>query len=118
MAGKLGHPAAVQKPYPPVFFGGSSPSAHQTAAKHADVYLTWAEPPHLAAEQIQNVRRLAEAEERSIRFGIHLHIIVRETEREAWEAADNLIKYAAVQLPPARALNKRRVHHDVPDSKR
>jgi len=83
----------VQTPYPPIYFGGSSPAAHQTAAKHADVYLTWGEPPHQVAEQIANVRRLAEAAGHPIRFGIRLHIIVRETTSQAWAAANELIKY-------------------------
>jgi alkanesulfonate monooxygenase len=83
----------VQKPYPPIYFGGSSDSAHQVAAKHADFYLTWGEPPAQVAEQIAKVRRYAEENGRSIRFGIRLHIIVRETQREAWDAANDLIKH-------------------------
>jgi alkanesulfonate monooxygenase len=83
----------VQKPIPPIWFGGSSPVAHQVAAKHADTYLTWAEPPAMAAEQIRNVRRLAEEEGRTIKFGMRMHIIVRESEREAWATADDLIRY-------------------------
>ncbi|MCU0464945.1 MAG: FMNH2-dependent alkanesulfonate monooxygenase [Anaerolineae bacterium] len=83
----------VQKPYPPLFFGGSSDAGHRTAAKHADVYLTWGEPPHQVAEQIKKVRALAEAQGRTVRFGIRLHIIVRETERKAWDAANDLIRY-------------------------
>jgi alkanesulfonate monooxygenase len=83
----------VQKPYPPLFFGGSSDAGHRTAAKHADVYLTWGEPPHQVAEQIQKVRALAEAQGRTVRFGIRLHVIVRETERKAWDAANDLIRY-------------------------
>lgn len=91
--GRLVHPLPVQSPYPPLYFGGSSPIAHEVAAKHADVYLTWAEPPHIMAEQIANVRRLAEEQGRTIRFGTRLHIIVRETETQAWDAANDLIKY-------------------------
>lgn len=83
----------VQKPYPPLWFGGSSPIAHQIAAKHVDVYLTWGEPPAQVAEKIASVRKLAEAEGRSLKFGIRLHAIVRETESEAWEAANQLIRY-------------------------
>jgi len=30
----------VQKPYPPVYFGGSSPAAHALAAEQVDAYLT------------------------------------------------------------------------------
>lgn len=83
----------VQQPHPPIYFGGSSDAAHRVAAKHADLYLTWGEPPAHVAEQIASVRRYAEENERKIRFGIRLHIIVRETEREAWDAANDLIKY-------------------------
>ncbi|MEH1966444.1 MULTISPECIES: FMNH2-dependent alkanesulfonate monooxygenase [unclassified Nostoc] len=90
--GKLLFPP-VQKPYPPLWFGGSSPIAQEIAAKHIDVYLTWGEPPAQVAEKIASVRRLAEAEGRTLRFGIRLHVIVRETESEAWDAANQLIKY-------------------------
>jgi alkanesulfonate monooxygenase len=90
--GKLLFPP-VQKPYPPLWFGGSSPVAQKIAAKHVDVYLTWGEPPAQVAEKIALVRRLAETEGRTLRFGIRLHVIVRETESAAWEAANDLIKY-------------------------
>ncbi|MBD2681619.1 MULTISPECIES: FMNH2-dependent alkanesulfonate monooxygenase [Nostoc] len=90
--GKLLFPP-VQKPYPPLWFGGSSPIAQKIAAKHVDVYLTWGEPPAQVAEKIASVKRLAQAEGRTLRFGIRLHVIVRETESEAWDAANQLIKY-------------------------
>jgi alkanesulfonate monooxygenase len=83
----------VQKPYPPLWFGGSSAIAQRIAAKHVDVYLTWGEPPQQVAQKIAQVRRLAEVEGRKLRFGIRLHVIVRETESEAWDAANRLIKY-------------------------
>ncbi|MCU0542634.1 MAG: FMNH2-dependent alkanesulfonate monooxygenase [Oscillatoriaceae cyanobacterium Prado104] len=83
----------VQKPHPPLWFGGSSPIARQIAAKHVDAYLTWGEPPAQVAEKIASVRELAEAEGRTLKFGIRLHVIVRETESEAWEAANQLIRY-------------------------
>lgn len=83
----------VQKPYPPLWFGGSSPIAQVIAAKHVDVYLTWGEPPQQVAEKIASVKRLAEAEGRTLSFGIRLHVIVRETESQAWDAANDLIRY-------------------------
>lgn len=83
----------VQQPYPPIYFGGSSDAGHRTAAKHADVYLTWGEPPQQVAEQIATVRRYAAEAGHPIRFGIRLHIIVRETASEAWDAANDLIKH-------------------------
>jgi len=82
---------AVQKPYPPLYFGGSSPAAIEVAAKHVDHYLTWGEPPAAVAEKIATVREAASRAGRTLRFGIRLHIIVRETEEEAWADAERLI---------------------------
>lgn len=84
---------AVQTPHPPLYFGGSSKVAYDLAARQVDVYLTWGEPPKQVEEKIQTVRRLAAEQGRSVRFGIRLHVIVRETEREAWQAAEDLIRY-------------------------
>jgi alkanesulfonate monooxygenase len=90
--GKLFFPP-VQTPYPPLWFGGSSVIAQHIAAKHVDVYLTWGEPPAQVTQKITAVRQLAEAEGRTVRFGIRLHVIVRETESAAWDAAQDLIRY-------------------------
>ena len=84
---------SVQKPYPPLYFGGSSPAAHEVAAKHVDVYLTWGEPPEAVAAKIDDMRARAANLGRTLRYGIRLHVIVRETEKEAWAAADDLIRY-------------------------
>jgi alkanesulfonate monooxygenase len=81
----------VQKPYPPVWFGGSSAPAHELAAEQVDAYLTWGEPPAEVAKKIADVRARAEARGRKVEFGIRLHVIVRETEDAAWKAAEELI---------------------------
>ncbi|WP_454255048.1 FMNH2-dependent alkanesulfonate monooxygenase [Pseudomonas sp. Marseille-Q8238] len=83
----------VQQPYPPLFFGGSSPAAHELAAKHVDAYLTWGEPPAAVAEKIADVRARAAKHGRTVRFGVRLHVIVRETNEQAWAAADELISH-------------------------
>ncbi|MEH7119400.1 FMNH2-dependent alkanesulfonate monooxygenase [Neobacillus vireti] len=90
--GKLLYPP-VQQPYPPLYFGGSSEIGQEIAAKHVDYYLTWGEPPAKVAEKINEVKKLAAHHGRTVRFGIRLHVIVRETEQEAWAAANDLIKY-------------------------
>ena len=81
----------LQKPYPPLYFGGSSAAAHDLAAEQVDVYLTWCEPPAAVAEKIADIRARAAARGRTLRFGIRLHVIVRETTEAAWRAADELI---------------------------
>ncbi len=82
-----------QEPYPDLYFGGSSPAAHQVAARHINVYLTWGEPPQAVAAKIDEVRRLAAQQGRTLQFGLRLHVIVRETTKEAWTAANDLIRY-------------------------
>ena len=81
----------TQKPYPPVWFGGSSAAAHELAAEQVDTYLTWGEPPAEVAKKIADVRERALRKGRTLKFGIRLHVIVRETEDAAWKAAEDLI---------------------------
>jgi alkanesulfonate monooxygenase len=83
----------VQSPYPPLYFGGSSEAGQVVAAEHVDHYLTWGEPPAAVAQKIEAVRRQAAARGRTLRFGIRLHVIVRETEAAAWAAAEALISH-------------------------
>lgn len=90
--------APLQQPYPPIYFGGSSAAGIGVAGQHSDVYLTWGEPPELVAEKIRAVKRQAVLAGRTVRFGIRLHVIVRETEEEAWAVADRLIQDADEQL--------------------
>jgi alkanesulfonate monooxygenase len=83
----------VQKPYPPLFFGGSSDAGIRVAAKHIDVYLTLCEPPQMVEEKINKVRKIAAEYGRALRFGLWVHVVVRETEDEAWAAANRILKY-------------------------
>ncbi|MEU7721533.1 LLM class flavin-dependent oxidoreductase [Streptomyces tibetensis] len=83
--------ARVPDPVPEVYFGGSSPIAGEIAARHADVYLTWGEPPAQVAEKIARLRSLAAAQGRTLRFGIRLHVITRDTAEQAWAEADRLL---------------------------
>ena len=75
----------------PVWFGGSSDKALDVAVDHTDVYLTWGEPLEQVKQKLDEVRARAEARGREIKFGLRIHIIVRETEAEAWAVADKLI---------------------------
>ena len=83
----------VQKPYPPLWFGGSSDAAVELAAEQVDTYLTWGEPPAAVKEKLENVRRKAAEKGRTLTYGIRLHVIVRETNQEAWQAAEALIQH-------------------------
>jgi alkanesulfonate monooxygenase len=90
--GKLSY-KPLQRPYPPLYFGGSSDAGQAVAADHCDVYLTWGEPPADVAAKLAAMRAVAAARGRTLRFGIRLHVIVRERATDAWRAAENLIRY-------------------------
>lgn len=79
------------QPRPTVFFGGSSDPALTVAADHAEVYLTWGEPPQVAGAKINEVARRAETRGRTLEYGVRLHVIARETSAEAWRVADRLL---------------------------
>ncbi|WP_345359710.1 LLM class flavin-dependent oxidoreductase [Actinoallomurus liliacearum] len=78
-------------PAPRLYFGGSSGAAGPVAARHADVYLTWGEPPEQVRGKIEWVRELAAREGRTLRFGIRLHVVTRDSAKEAWTAANRLL---------------------------
>jgi alkanesulfonate monooxygenase len=83
----------IQAPHPPLYFGGSSPAGQDVAAKTVQKYLTWGEPPAAVAEKVAHMRALAALQGRELSFGIRLHVIVRETNEEAWREAAKLIEH-------------------------
>jgi alkanesulfonate monooxygenase len=78
---------------PEIYFGGSSPAALRVAARHADVYLTWGEPPPQLEQHLEQIRNLAAdtPRERELRHGIRLHVVSRDTPERAWADAEALI---------------------------
>jgi len=82
----------VQRPHPPLYFGGSSEAAHGVASRTVDKYLSWGEPPKDVAAKFDDVRRRAEKAGREVTLGVRLHLIVRETNEAAWAAAHRLIE--------------------------
>jgi alkanesulfonate monooxygenase len=79
-------------PLPGVYFGGSSAEGAPVAARHADVYLTWGEPPADVAAKLERIRSLAADLGRSApRFGIRFHVVARDTSEQAWAAAERLL---------------------------
>ncbi|WP_370247274.1 LLM class flavin-dependent oxidoreductase [Nocardioides sp.] len=76
---------------PDLYFGGSSDAALRVAAEQVDVYLTWGEPPALVAEKIERVRALAAARGRTVRFGLRIHTLSRDTHEQAWAHAQWLL---------------------------
>ncbi len=94
---KLNNTAPV-KPYqqnggPLLYFGGYSPPAVELCAKHCDVYLMWPETISRLRELMSNMSTKAATYHRDLDFGLRIHVIVRETESEAKEAAKKLMSH-------------------------
>jgi alkanesulfonate monooxygenase len=85
---------APPDPVPDIYFGGSSAPALQVAARRADVYLSFGEPPPQIAEKIERVRCLAAGQGRTLRFGMRAHVITRDRPEDAWAAAERLLELA------------------------
>jgi alkanesulfonate monooxygenase len=98
-------------PLPTIYFGGSSQAAGPVAARYVDVYLTWGEPPDAVASKIAWMRELADQAGRTLRFGIRLHTISRDSSKEAWAEATRMLEdisaeeIAASQAALARSVS-------------
>ncbi|MBT0957276.1 LLM class flavin-dependent oxidoreductase [Alphaproteobacteria bacterium KMM 3653] len=76
---------------PLLYFGGYSPSALELCGQHCDVYLMWPEPQDQLAERMKAVHQVAEKYDRTLDYGLRVHMIVRDTEAEAREYADYIV---------------------------
>jgi len=81
---------------PPVYFGGASDAAQRVGAAHADVFLLWGETPAMVRERLAHTDALAAESGRTLRYGLRIHVIARETEARAWEEAERLLR----EVPP------------------
>ena len=87
-------PPRIVKPSmgcPPIYFGGLSEAARDCAAASADVYLMWPDTTAKVSSVIFDLQLRAQQFGRSLSYGWRSHVIVRETEREAREAARRLL---------------------------
>ena len=84
------------KPYqqnggPLLYFGGYSPLGKDLCAEHCDVYLMWPDTQDNLRGHMEDLSQRAATYDRKLDFGLRIHMIVRETEEEAREAAERLV---------------------------
>lgn len=84
------------KPYqqnggPLLYFGGISPAAQELCAKNCDVFLMWPETLPRLTETMRTMTTLAAKHARLLDYGLRIHVIVRETESAARDAARKLV---------------------------
>lgn len=89
-------PTDPARPYqqnggPLMYFGGYSPQALELCGQHCDVYLMWPEPKEQIAERMTAVNAVAERYDRTLDYGLRVHMIVRDTEAEAREYAEYIV---------------------------
>ena len=77
---------------PPLYFGGLSPDARDAAARAADVYLMWPDTMPAVAAIVADMTARAAAYGRTLRFGYRVHVVVRDTEARAREAASRMLE--------------------------
>ena len=91
------------KPYqqnggPLLYFGGYSPDGVDLCAEFCDVYLMWPET-EFKLKNLMDVMTLKAAKyNREVKFGLRVHVIVRETEKEARDYADSLISKLDIKM--------------------
>ena len=73
---------------PLLYFGGYSPSALELCGEHCDVYLMWPEKKEDLADRMRAVNDVAQKYNRTLDYGLRVHVIVRDTEVEAKEYAE------------------------------
>ena len=96
-------PTAAVKPYqqnggPLLYFGGYSPAGVDLCAEHCDVYLMWPETEEKLQGLMDNMKEKAAAYDRTVQFGLRVHVIVREAETEARDYADSLLSKLNLDL--------------------
>ena len=83
-----------QYPHVPLFFGGASEAALDTASRRADLFALWGEPRASIAERIADVRQRAAAAGRDpadMRFSLSARPILADTEEKAWLRAEEIL---------------------------
>ena len=87
---------------PRFYLGGVSPRAMALSGRQADVHLAWIEPLDATAQRMADLREQYAKEGRTPMFGLRTHLVVRDTEAQAWEAADDLISHADPEVKAQR----------------
>ncbi|MCU1639814.1 MAG: putative alkanesulfonate monooxygenase [Nocardia sp.] len=73
-------------PFPTVYLSGTSAQALELSARHGDVHV-FTETPDGITASVTELRERAVAAGRTVRAGLEIPIIARETEQEAWARA-------------------------------
>lgn len=76
---------------PRFYLGGASDQALDLAGRQADVYLAWIESLDRIANHLDRARTRFANTGRYPSFGLRTHLVIRDTESQAWAAANELL---------------------------
>jgi alkanesulfonate monooxygenase len=85
------YPKPVQKPRIPFYMAGASGIARRIAVEYGDYWVFWGENPEQVREQIEGMEKNLEGRERPLGYVTRFQIMARETEEEAFEAAEEVL---------------------------
>jgi alkanesulfonate monooxygenase len=86
-----------------VYTGGASDRALAMAGTHSDVLLAWIEPLAQMEAQLARASEQFRAAGRTPRFGLRAHIVLGDTEADAWAATGALLECVDPEVEQQRA---------------
>lgn len=108
-------PLPASKPHPEIFQGGNSKAARRMAAYHSDWYFINGNSVEGVKTQIDEVRALAAAAGRTVKFGLNGFVIQRPTEAEAFRQLEAIIAGADPEIVRAFAEQVKHAGQSSPE---
>ncbi|GBF50850.1 alkanesulfonate monooxygenase [Leptospira ryugenii] len=90
---------------PLLYFGGISEDARELCAEFCDVFLMWPETEERLTATMTDLSERAQRFGRKIDFGLRIHLIIRDTEKDARDAAKQLL--SKINLNEANEIKHR-----------
>ncbi len=88
---------------PRFYLGGASPAALRLAGAQSDFYLGWIGPIEETRKQVERARASFAVAGRAPAFGVRSHLVMRDTEAQAWEETRALLSRAEDAVKAQRA---------------
>ena len=105
----ISEPKPITRPRPPFYTVGLSDIAKDMAAAEGDVHLVQCDAPDIVKSHVEDIRRRAAKLGRTVRFGIRAQLVVRDTEKEAWERLREMLS----RVDPRVLASRQREYREI-----
>lgn len=85
------YPKCFQQPRVPLFMAGSSDISREIAVRRAEYSVFWGQNAAQLTDRVQDMRRRLEGTGKTMKYVTRFHIVARETEAEARDAAEEML---------------------------